>query len=74
MPEDVTVSTYEKLLLTEVSGVFLKDEEVWEDIGTQLNVVPFNPKIIALRFIIIYILGRYQEFFPRIELIKPENL
>ena len=47
MPEDVTVSTYEKLLLTEVSGVFLKDEEVWEDIGTQLNVVPFKARIIS---------------------------
>ena len=47
MPEDITVSDYEKLLLTEVSGVFVKGEELWEDIGSQLNVTPIVAVIIS---------------------------
>ena len=47
MDETITVSDYEKLLLTEVSGVFIKDEELWEDIGTQLNVTPLKAIMIS---------------------------
>ncbi len=47
MDETITVSDYEKLLLTEVSGVFIKGEELWEDIGTQLNVTPLKAIMIS---------------------------
>ena len=41
MDESISTSDYERLLLTEVNGTFIKDEQIWEDIGTQLNVVPY---------------------------------
>ena len=47
MDESITVSDYEKILLTEVNGVFTKDEELWEDIGTQLNVTPLKAVMIS---------------------------
>jgi len=47
LDEDVTTSAYEKLLLTEVNGVFIKDEEIWEDVGTRLNAIPYVAQIIS---------------------------
>jgi glucose/arabinose dehydrogenase len=47
MDEDITTSNYEKLLLTEVNGVFVKDEEIWEDVGTQLNAIPYVARVIS---------------------------
>ena len=47
MDEDITTASYEKLLLTEVNGVFVKDEEIWEDTGTQLNAIPYVARVIS---------------------------
>ena len=47
MDESIFTTDYEKLLLTEVNGVFIKDEQIWEDVGTQLNVVPYVAIIIS---------------------------
>jgi glucose/arabinose dehydrogenase len=47
LDEDITTSSYEKLLLTEVNGVFVKDEEIWEDTGTQLNAIPYVAQVIS---------------------------
>ena len=47
MDESISTTDYEKLLLTEVNGVFIKDEQIWEDVGTQLNVVPYVAIIIS---------------------------
>ena len=47
MEETLSSAEYEKVLLTEVNGTFIKDEPIWEDIGTQTNVVPFVGIIIS---------------------------
>ena len=47
MDEEITTASYEKLLLTEVNGVFVQGEELWEDVGTQLNAVPYKAKVIS---------------------------
>ena len=47
MDESISTTDYERLLLTEVNGTFIKDEQIWEDVGTQLNVVPYVAQIIS---------------------------
>ena len=46
MDESVSTTDYERLLLTEVNGVFIKDEEIWEDVGTS-GTIPYKALIIS---------------------------
>lgn len=47
MDESVSTTDYERLLLTEVNGVFLKDEIVLEDIGTTPNAIAYSATVIS---------------------------
>jgi len=46
MDESLSTTDYEKILLTEVNGVFLKDELIFEDVGTS-GVIPYKALIIS---------------------------
>ena len=46
MDESSATSDYEKLLLTEVSGEFIKGEPIWEDVGTS-GQIPYVAVIIS---------------------------
>ena len=47
MDESISTTDYERLLLTEVNGTFVKNEPIWEDIGTQQFVTPYVAIVIS---------------------------
>ena len=46
MDEIVTTGDYQRLLLTDVNGTFVKDEPIWEDVGT-LGTIPYVAIVIS---------------------------